>query len=687
MPFLSVICPTMRVAGLDILFDSLAAQAFTDFELVLVDGLYDKREAIVREEAQNRFLCVRHVGLTPNPFPVCAFCAYANAGIVASTGQVLLFIVDYSRLPPDLLQKHVDFHLADSTKKRGLMAPHKYAELSRSTQFPVYERPEVDRYELDVKSGKLDRYLFTLTPEGDSITKSPAGDHLADGGAIVAADCDPKLRHPPGPIGPEFFHAKNESVRREHVLAIDGWDTELDGAHLYQDSDFADRLSTIAGVEWTLDPTAVLEIVNPRHIFPFARRLRDHQENFVIWQRKKVAGYPGTRNPLAKIPVVEKTKREQRADIVQIGGMRIAMVYGEFSRPGKPFDPSGLYVKDGLTGSESSFFNAAIGLSERGHEVVVFCKTEEPYTHVSGLNIMPLQALVKLKEIADVKATIAWNEPDYLKFASGHSLKIITQQLNDWAYCHEPNWSQIPDAYVFPSRETRRFHIDKAGLGTQYPMRDGADSWIVPNSCNLEHFAKPVTKHPRRAIWASSPDRGLHHLLALWPMVRARVPDAELRIFYRLEDLIDRVRHGSDAVARRARYMAAVLPKLKEYGVSVHGHVDNLRMAQEYQAATILPYTFDPTRHTETFGCTVLDACAGGCLPIVTPFDCLPEVHGNAALIIEGHPAETQQQWVETICAIFERGITDDAAKAMTDHASAHTRARVSGLWEQLLSQ
>ena len=54
MPYLSIVVPTMRVGGLNILFDALAAQRFTDFELVLVDGLRGKRAARVAEEARDR---------------------------------------------------------------------------------------------------------------------------------------------------------------------------------------------------------------------------------------------------------------------------------------------------------------------------------------------------------------------------------------------------------------------------------------------------------------------------------------------------------------------------------------------------------------------------------------------------------------------------------------------------------
>jgi glycosyltransferase involved in cell wall biosynthesis len=681
VPFISVIVPTMRAGGIDHLMDTLAQQTFTDFELVLVDGLYERRQDIVYEEAQNRFLCVRHVGLSPNPFPVCSFCQYANAGIVASTGEVLLFAVDYSRFPKDHLAKHAAFHEDPANRKRGLMAPHHYVPLVRSQQFPVYGRPDVDHYEVDIKAGKLDRYLFTLTPEGDNVTEGEAGNHLADGGAIVPADCDPKLRMPPGRIGPEFFHAKNESVRREHVLAIDGWDTELDGAHLYQDSDFSDRLSTLAGVEWHLDPTAVLDIANPRHIFPFARRLRDHQENYVIWQRKKVAGYPGGIRALEKMKVTEThpeaplpVVRQQRVDIVPLNKLRVAMIYGEFSRPGEPFDPD-LFAKEGLTGSESSFFNTAISLSERGHEVVVFAKSSQPYEHKSGMNVMPLPALMSLKDIPNMNAVIAWNEPDYLKFAPPQVKRIVNQQLNDWGYCREPGWQSMIDTLVFPSESSRANHRK------QPVISEVAASWeVIPNSCNLEFFGNGPKRIPNRVVWASSPDRGLHHLLEIWPLVRSMRPDAELRIFYRIQPVLDRLKLGEGSIARRMRYVAAALPKLERMGVKVIGPVANRAMAVEYQSAGVLAYPCDPVSYTEGFGCTVLDACAGGCLPVISNADALPEVHGGAAIVMGDLD---RQKWATAI--VDAMGGYPQLQTKMKQHAENHRRETIVKQWEELI--
>lgn len=706
MPFLSIIVPTMRVGGLNVLLDSLQRQTFTDFELVLVDGLASRRAAIVDKEAKDRFLCVRHVSLDPNPFPVAAFCRYSNAGIAVSTGEVLLFAVDYTRFGKDTLLRHAMFHKADPSGKGGLMGPHRYIHLDVHPEFPRYghDPEETARYVNDVQSGALDRWMWSIGKALDQ----PALPHDADGGASVPHDADPKLRHAPGRIGPEYFHAKNESVRRERVIEVDGYDQELDGAHLYQDSDFADRLTLKAGVQWLLDPAAVVEIANPRHVFPYAKRLRPHEENRVIWQRKKAAGYPAEAPRLVPMKMKEREVGALPQVLTELAGMRprlpeetdeqararrsgelrkklrVVMIYGEFSSHGHgPYDVEGLYTRMGLTGSEGSFFNLMRSLAERGHEVVAFCDCPAPAIHASGAHVMPIAALPALQHSEGVDAVIAWNEPDYLRFAPPGARRYCDQQLNDFGYCRHPQWRELVDVWVSPSENHRQNVMPEvARPGAQLP----SPVVVIPNSVDLDLFAGPApVREPHTVVWCSSPDRGLHHLLSFWPDVRIRVPDAKLKVFYRLAPWLARARENGDEVGRRARYIEEVLPRLASRGVEVVDLVPNAVMARELRSAAVLAYPCDPVRYTEGFGCSVLDAAAGGCVPIISAADALPEVHGSAAIGIAGPPQQQRAQWVEAICAVLQGEESPEAIAAMKAHAELHSRHRVADQWERLL--
>jgi hypothetical protein len=59
MPDISIVMPTNRVGGLDLLFKSLENQTFKNFELVLVDSLYKHRKDLVSEKAKQYSFKVR----------------------------------------------------------------------------------------------------------------------------------------------------------------------------------------------------------------------------------------------------------------------------------------------------------------------------------------------------------------------------------------------------------------------------------------------------------------------------------------------------------------------------------------------------------------------------------------------------------------------------------------------------
>ncbi len=56
---------------------------------------------------------------------------------------------------------------------------------------------------------------------------------------------------------------------------------------------------------------------------------------------------------------------------------------------------------------------------------------------------------------------------------------------------------------------------------------------IIGNGLDVDRFKGIKEKRiPNRFIWCSSPDRGLEELLNLWPLLKKKLPDAQLRIFY-----------------------------------------------------------------------------------------------------------------------------------------------------------
>jgi hypothetical protein len=285
-PFLSVVVPTCRVGGLDVLCDSLERSTFKDFELVISDMLWQKRHGMVRLVAPRYSYPIVHVEPPFNPFPVLSYCRTSNAGIANARGKVVVFLADYTWVPPTVLEIHALFHQARPDERVALMCPHDYVTYPNPPFH--YENDEIDRYVDDLKHGRLDNYACSIGPVGDPST------FVTDpkwGGA------DPKLRMGAGVLQPTYFHAKNESIKTEALLKVNGWDEDFDGTTPYQDADLAGRLTNQLGLTWLLNPAAVVKIVNPRPFFPFPKRLYPIERNEGLWRSREETRYSQPANP------------------------------------------------------------------------------------------------------------------------------------------------------------------------------------------------------------------------------------------------------------------------------------------------------------------------------------------------------------------------------------------------------
>lgn len=103
MPKVSVVMPTARYGGLDVLEHSLRHQTFTDFEVLVVDELH--RKEIIE---QLGWIYVEPPPKKPGMW--WNLDASLNKMIRQTKGDLIVQINDYVYAPPDGLQKFVDRH-------------------------------------------------------------------------------------------------------------------------------------------------------------------------------------------------------------------------------------------------------------------------------------------------------------------------------------------------------------------------------------------------------------------------------------------------------------------------------------------------------------------------------------------------------------------------------------------------
>lgn len=319
--------------------------------------------------------------------------------------------------------------------------------------------------------------------------------------------------------------------------------------------------------------------------------------------------------------------------------MRIGFIYSTWSSAGYKYDfcNDNIYTAlHGLNGSELSITTIAREIQKRNHQVTLFMPIEENSIGINwhGVQILPVEAL---SSIGNTKwdAIYAWNDPNVLRVFPSSVLRLCNLQVNDFTQ-GAPGYDNYVDIWTSPSDN----HMRSRGSLSPSPHK-----WtVVNNGCDPSQY-DPSKIIDGRIIWASSPDRGLHWLLSIWPEIKRKVPYAELRIFYRVEAWIKEFLSINTAgyftfpeMQSRAYYIQEILRKFKKLGglgVTLYDSVSRVQMAQEMSEAQILAYPCDTPTYTEGFSVTLLEGCASGTLPITTSVDALGEIYGGSVPMVE----------------------------------------------------
>lgn len=407
------------------------------------------------------------------------------------------------------------------------------------------------------------------------------------------------------------------------------------------------------------------------------------------WEEKLlelVAESDGSESKEEREPVIvrqsmsprRRSKRKRKKIAVVLGKMGTS-VHGLIDGR-RPFDDECTFV----TGTVGGFLGIGWGLAERGHDVDMICDAKEiarDSKELGGANVIPLDEAPP--EGYDV--CVAINEPDLLRQVPDGCVRIVAQWLNDFSYC-QAGFDDFVDAYACPSMTLAR---KLSGFVGSDKME------VVPISINPELYDRGARRRPSSVAYASSPDRGLHVLLDLWPEIRRRVPAAELRVYYRvqpwLDTIVGTVPSGFDETWARAESIRSSLKVLGtngENGLFMVGPLTPRRMLHELSTTEVLAYPCDPISFTEGYSLTVLDACAAGCVPICSDVDALGELWWGAAHLVRGKPSERKSEWVEAISrALTDQNFATEVRASAASRARELTRQRVAVMWEALIER
>lgn len=288
-----------------------------------------------------------------------------------------------------------------------------------------------------------------------------------------------------------------------------------------------------------------------------------------------------------------------------------------YAGPGwKPWGPLDIERPGvGLGGSETAAVRLAEALDKLGYTVTVYGECDGSafkqviFRHHSTFDPMvPRRAVIvsRVPQLFDrpiqAPARLLWmHDTDYGDQVTAARVERCTgvMVLSEWQAEH------VGGLYPFAIPKIR---ITSNGIAPVY---------FTPERLNVE-------RQLHRAIYTSSPDRGLDFLLELWPQVRFHVPDADLAFCYSdVYDAIARVRPDV------ARFREKVARLADQPGVVRLGSLSQPELAVEMARSGLWLHPSYCTPHgvqfNETFCIGAVEAAAAGCFTVMSRWGALPE--------------------------------------------------------------
>ena len=334
--------------------------------------------------------------------------------------------------------------------------------------------------------------------------------------------------------------------------------------------------------------------------------------------------------------------------------------------------------KGGIGGSETAVIEMGKLFAADGHRVRVFGDCIRDGLNIEGtFDGVEYLDHTKFRNL-ECDILVASRRPDAVDFE--YNVRAISKFL--WVHdIHCGNMltasrgSQFDKIFVLSE-----WH--KQFMAQVYGMEDTSKLFVTKNGIDLKRFDQKIERNPHRAIYSSSPDRGLEVLLRIWPRIKERVPDAELHIFYGFENWEKSVIGHQDQI-NLINKVKQLIKDNEKLDVKYHGRVAQDRLAKEFLKSGILSYL---TWFSETSCQTAMEAQAAGCRIITSPIAALNETVGDRGVLIPGDwlSGEYQDRFVEeTVKAMnrFESGDREELQKYARENFSW---SNVFNQWKEL---
>lgn len=220
----------------------------------------------------------------------------------------------------------------------------------------------------------------------------------------------------------------------------------------------------------------------------------------------------------------------------------------------------------------------------------------------------------------------------------------------------------------------------------QYPHIDPDIVLVTRNGIDISRFVgKNLDRNHHKAIYSSSPDRGVEVAVRCWPRVLEAIPDAELHIFYGFDNW------ENTATDPNQLALIATLKELiknhEEHGVIYHGRTDQETLANAMLSSGVWAY---PSWFAETSCISAMEAQAAGLRVVSSSLAALNETVGSRGVLISGDwlSAEYQNAWVKSVVDSMRNPPREDDRNEISQYIKKHNDwSQICNEWIELFTE
>lgn len=275
---------------------------------------------------------------------------------------------------------------------------------------------------------------------------------------------------------------------------------------------------------------------------------------------------------------------------------------------GKVWNGSSLY-SEALGGSETAVIYVAKELAKRGHEVIVFTRSDPEER--DGVAYLPFSRAKNILRTLPLDALVCSRDPMPLIWPRRAAVTAL------WSHDLPAYKPPEADFYAFVSMWQANQYVGNGlvPLERSRVLPNGVDLALFHQKAAIREFSRNSTI---KFAWTSNPERGLWHAAEVVRRVREQYPNAELHVFGR-NDV-----YGWNSSTEHVFYPDDMT------GVILHKPLTKSKLANALVGMDMWVY---PTWWPETYCIAAVEAQAAGVPVVASSFGALTETAQKGRLV------------------------------------------------------